>query len=109
MIHEFLKTVDCSDPAARCGVHHLWSKYLAWLPGDQGRHAKRRDFVAELRTAGYPVGLVGGKMFVGGISLPMRPSRPRGYWTESVNGKMAFHRERGQAEAKRMECAAGCG
>ena len=102
MIQEFLATVDCSDPAARCGIHHLWTRFLAWLPGDLARHTKRRDFVAQLRAAGVPVGIAGSKMFAGGISLPVRPKKPRGHWAES-GGKIVFHR------AERIECAAGVG
>jgi hypothetical protein len=105
MIQDFLKTVDTTNPAARCGVHELWTKYLAWLPGDQARVARRRIFVTDLREAGLPVGLVGGTMFVGGVNLPTR-KRSRGHWVES-GGKLALCRERGEAE--RIECAAKCG
>ena len=42
MIQDFLKTVDTTDPAARCGVHALWGKYLEWLPGNHG-HGSRGD------------------------------------------------------------------
>ncbi|MGO9115968.1 MAG: hypothetical protein ACLP9L_42730 [Thermoguttaceae bacterium] len=96
MIEDFLKTVDTTNPAARCGVHELWTRYLASLPGDQARLARRRVFVAELREAGLPVGLIGGTMYVGGVDLHT-PKKPRGYWVES-GGKLALCRERGEAE-----------
>ena len=57
MIHEFLSTVDCSDPASRCGVHYLWSKYLAWLPGNQdaaGEEAHVRLRFTGCRLPGRP-------------------------------------------------------
>ncbi len=73
MLNTYLAEHTVKNPVTRARLLDLWQNYLEWLPGREAQRARRVDFVAALREAGYPVGMgTDHCLWVGGLSLDDR-------------------------------------